>query len=200
MLTPKTTYVENIDRGRPCPQRVHSPTDVAAICGFTVSRRRVRMFSSILLRSTLRRNAVSHSARCFASRAPPPPSTSLPKAPRQEPLIESESQESTSPLGSEAQRESTAPEQPLSSLPSLDFAPGEEPRRERTGARSSKDSLSSIERKRRLYGRVSLGVLLFGLGVQTWYMGREFSEEDLKEFRLVRFRTCFSYRVIHATY
>ena len=142
-----------------------------------------RMYSSLLLRSAVRRNLVSQSARCFASRAPPPP-TSAPKAPRAESVPKPEAAERL-PAPEVLPSENAATEQPLSSLPSLDFAPGEEPHRERTGAKSSKDSLSSIERKRRLYSRVSVGALLIGLGVQTWFMGRELEEEELKEFRLV---------------
>lgn len=74
-------------------------------------------------------------------------------------------------------------------VPSLDFSPGEEEAKQaRTGARSSKDSLSSIERRRRFMGRVSLAMLLAGAGVATWYMGREWEEDELKAKKLVRTR------------
>lgn len=142
------------------------------------------MYSSLLVRSLVRRNVLQQSARCFASRAPPPPPSIPPNVPREESAAKVEA-EPKQEAPAESPLEPPAPGPTLSSLPSLDFAPGEEPRGERTGARSSKDSLSSIERKRRLYSRVSIAAILVGLGIQTWYMGRELDEEDLKEFRLV---------------
>lgn len=147
------------------------------------------MYASLLVRSSLRRNLISQSARCFASRAPPPPSTPQIKANRKEPIAKPK--QADKPANSEETRsEAPTSAPPLSSLPSLDFAPGEEPHQERTGARSSKDSLSSIERRRRLWSRVFLGVLLVGAGFQTYYMGRELDEYDLKEFRMVSLNTC----------
>ncbi|KAG1810052.1 HAD-like domain-containing protein [Suillus plorans] len=75
------------------------------------------------------------------------------------------------------------PSSPPTSLPSLDFQPVEpEPEKtQRTGAKSSKDSLSSIERKRRFLGRLSLGVLAVALGVQVVYLGRDWETDELKE-------------------
>lgn len=75
------------------------------------------------------------------------------------------------------------PPPPSTSLPSLDFQPAEpEPEKtQRTGAKSSKDSLSSIERKRRFLGRLSLGVLAVALGVQVVYLGRDWETDELKE-------------------
>ncbi|KAG2129760.1 HAD-like domain-containing protein [Suillus clintonianus] len=74
------------------------------------------------------------------------------------------------------------PPPPSTSLPSLDFQPAEpEPEKtQRTGAKSSKDSLSSIERKRRFLGRLSLGVLAVALGVQVVYLGRDWEADELK--------------------
>ena len=56
---------------------------------------------------------------------------------------------------------------------------------DRTGARSSADSLSSIERRRRYLTR-AIGVL-FGIGVlvQGVYAGREWDEEELRVRKLV---------------
>ncbi|KAI0348720.1 hypothetical protein OH77DRAFT_814068 [Trametes cingulata] len=66
-------------------------------------------------------------------------------------------------------------------VPSLDFDPSaEDTRKERTGAKSSKDSLSSIERRRRFLGRLSLAMLLVGAGVATWQMGQPLDEEELR--------------------
>ncbi|KAI5995317.1 HAD-like domain-containing protein, partial [Pisolithus orientalis] len=69
-----------------------------------------------------------------------------------------------------------------SHLPSLDFQPSEpeQTRTERTGAKSSKDSLSSIERKRRVLARLSLGLIAVGVGLQLVYLGRQWDEEELK--------------------
>ncbi|KAI6145379.1 HAD-like protein [Pisolithus tinctorius] len=71
---------------------------------------------------------------------------------------------------------------PPSHLPSLDFQPSEpeQTRTERTGAKSSKDSLSSIERKRRVLARLSLGLIAVGVGLQLVYLGRQWDEEELK--------------------
>ena len=70
---------------------------------------------------------------------------------------------------------------------SLDFAPPEPgAERERTGAKSSKDSLSSIERRRRQLGRVSFGLFAIGLLSGSVYLGREWSDDELVERKLVR--------------
>ena len=70
---------------------------------------------------------------------------------------------------------------------SLDFAPPEPgAERERTGAKSSKDSLSSIERRRRQLGRVSFGLFAIGLLSGCVYLGREWTEDELVERKSVR--------------
>lgn len=69
-----------------------------------------------------------------------------------------------------------------SNLPSLDFSPESE---HTTGAKSSKDSLSSVEKKRRTMGRISLAVLVLGFGINAAYMGREWDEVELKAKKLV---------------
>ncbi|TFK50915.1 HAD-like protein [Heliocybe sulcata] len=60
----------------------------------------------------------------------------------------------------------------------------EGPRRERTGARSSKDSLSSIERRRRMMGRVSLAILFLAAIAEGLYMGRPWEGDELKEKKM----------------
>ncbi|KAH9006224.1 HAD-like protein [Lactarius hatsudake] len=81
--------------------------------------------------------------------------------------------------------EPSAPQTPLPTPPatlSLDFAPPEPgAEQERTGAKSSKDSLSSIERRRQQLGRVSFGLFAIGLLAGGVYIGREWSEEELVE-------------------
>ncbi|KAJ7224427.1 NIF-domain-containing protein [Mycena pura] len=70
---------------------------------------------------------------------------------------------------------------PKSNLPSLDFAPEAE---QSTGAKSSKDSLSSVEIRRRRMGRVALAILALGTGLNIAYMGREWDETELKAKKL----------------
>ncbi|KAA1470459.1 HAD-like protein [Dentipellis sp. KUC8613] len=78
---------------------------------------------------------------------------------------------------------------------SLDFSPpdpslpapaseGDSEHAQRTGARSSKDSLSSIERKRRMYGQASLVMFAVALAAGGVYLGREWEEGELEERRL----------------
>ncbi|KAI0821210.1 HAD-like domain-containing protein [Irpex lacteus] len=135
------------------------------------------MNPALLVRASLRRNLAAHSVRSFASRPPPPPKT--PKAAQP-------SQDAPPPADpvAKAQSEQPAPTPRLSELPSLDFAPGEGPQYEKTGAKSSKDSLSSIERRRQFLGRVSTAVLLLGAGFATWHAGREWEEDELKHLHL----------------
>ncbi len=86
--------------------------------------------------------------------------------------------------------ESSASQTPLPTPPttlSLDFAPPEPgAEQERTGAKSSKDSLSSIERRRRQMGRVSFGLFAIGLLSGCVFLGREWSEDELVERKSVR--------------
>ncbi|KAJ7281664.1 HAD-like domain-containing protein [Mycena rebaudengoi] len=70
---------------------------------------------------------------------------------------------------------------PNSNVPSLDFSPESE---HTTGAKSSKDTLSSREQKRRALGRVSLAVLVLGFGINVAYMGRDWDESELKAKKL----------------
>jgi hypothetical protein len=88
---------------------------------------------------------------------------------------------STSPVSTPAPQRS-----PESSL-SLDFAleKGSESTQS-TGAKSSKHSLSSIERRRRLFSRFTLGLFVFGIVAEAIYLGRDWEENELKEKRLVR--------------
>ena len=71
---------------------------------------------------------------------------------------------------------------------SLDFSPEvdrqDEPS-QRTGARSSKDSLSSIERKRRAMGRATLALMGLGAIAGTLYLGREWEPSELAAKKMV---------------
>ena len=134
------------------------------------------MNPALFIRATTRRSLVNHSIRSFASRAPPPPPEDTPTS--------GQSNQAAGQQHEQAEHD-IKPDTPVSSLPSLDFVPGEESTRERTGAKSSKDSLSSIERKRRFWGRVSLGALMLGAGVITWHSGRDWEEDELREMRMV---------------
>jgi len=70
-------------------------------------------------------------------------------------------------------------------VPTLDFSPEPEKEFQRTGAKSSKDTLSSSEKKRRFMSRVSLALLALAFGAQTVYMGREWDDQELKDKKMV---------------
>ena len=116
-------------------------------------------------------------ARGLASKPPKNQKTATNPPPPREPPASSPAEEAAA----------EPPLQNKSSVPSLDFSPGEDgPRQERTGARSSKDSLSSIERRRRFLGRVSFAMMLAGAGAAAWYSGRDWEDDELKAKRMVR--------------
>ncbi|KAK7691967.1 hypothetical protein QCA50_005372 [Cerrena zonata] len=129
----------------------------------------------LLARSPALRGVVLRSARRFASTNPPKPKAPSASEANRAQNVKSDAREPITP----------APTPSTSSVPSLDFSPVEESQeRERTGARSSKDSLSSIERRRRFMSRVSLAFMLFGAGMGTWYLGRDWEDGELKELRI----------------
>ena len=71
---------------------------------------------------------------------------------------------------------------------SLDFAPPdvtEAPDTSKTGARSSKASLSSIEKKRRAWSRAGMGVFALSIAAGAVYMGREWEPVELAEMKMV---------------
>lgn len=142
------------------------------------------MIPALFVRAAARRSLANNSVRAFASK--PPTSPKAPQPQKDAPSPADEGNEAAAQK-SEASPEQANPEEPtVSSLPSLDFAPGEEPHRERTGAKSSKDSLSSIERKRRFWGRVTAGAMVIGAAAAAWHAGREWEEDELKEMRMKR--------------
>lgn len=157
-------------------------------------------------RQQLQRQAATASASSAAgSSSSQPPSPS-----------ESESQTSPNPTDSPAESTSTPPPTdtsaagvatpvaaesgaaaapPATILPSLDFhatipeSPADRP----TGARSSKESLSTIERRRRFLGRVGLTILGVGLVGAGVYMGREWEDnEDIPQVRFALVNSCES--------
>lgn len=129
---------------------------------------------SVTLRRVVQRPTLAQRLRCLASQVPP---------------SKIDSQQSPPP-----------PLPSASHVPSLDFQPTEQgpERTQRTGAKSSKDSLSSIERKRRLLARFSLAILAVGIGVQLVYLGREWDPEEFKGKKLVwLFDICFMHFVYY---
>lgn len=140
------------------------------------------MYAALIARSSLYRGLFRNTARFYATNGPKKPRITNPPPPPK--AASQASAPKTSPTEPETQNATTS----SSALPSLDISPAveEEQPQERTGAKSSKDSLSSIERKRRFMGRVSLAVLLLGTAVQTWYLGREWEADELKDKRMVR--------------
>lgn len=74
-----------------------------------------------------------------------------------------------------------AAQQPLnvSILPSLDFDPASSPLKGgRTGARSAKDSPSTIEAKKKRLGRVTMALVASGLVAGWVFMGRDWEEGE----------------------
>lgn len=142
------------------------------------------MIPTLFVRAAARRSLVNNSVRSFASKPPTSPNAPQSKKDAPSPAPQGDEAAAEKPEAPSEQVQAEGPS--VTALPSLDFAPGEEPHRERTGAKSSKDSLSSIERKRRFWGRVSAGIMVFGLAAGAWHAGREWEEEELREMRMVR--------------
>ncbi|ESK90564.1 mitochondrial import inner membrane translocase subunit tim50 [Moniliophthora roreri MCA 2997] len=130
---------------------------------------------AVFSRSVTRR-ATSYSVRCMSNVPPrqsPPPSKSS-----DEPISESPEPQSQTPVEEV---------EPLSrsGVPSLDFMPPDpSEERQRTGARSSKDTLSSAEQQRRNMGRVTAVLLTLGFGLNVAHMGREWSAEELNNKKM----------------
>ena len=133
----------------------------------STSRSFCRMFA-VLTRSVPHR-ALAHPLRSMATNRPPPP-----RPPKAQPSPHSEPP-------------SPPPTITPSSVPSLDFSPPEPStgERQRTGARSSKGSLSSAERQRRTMSRAALLMLAAALSINTIYMGREWDADELKAKKMV---------------
>ncbi|KAJ4471462.1 import inner membrane translocase subunit tim-50 [Lentinula aciculospora] len=130
---------------------------------------------SVVSRSVSRRVLVQ-STRCMAQKVPKSPnfnSSSSPPTSSSTPNIDSK--ETESPLTSEQIKE---PVLTRSSVPSLDFSPLD-PTEQRTGA-SSRDSLSSADRQRRMYARIAFGLFTLGIGLNVAFMGREWEPEELE--------------------
>jgi import inner membrane translocase subunit TIM50 len=141
-----------------------------------------------VLTRPVQRNALAYSVR-YMAKTPSP--SSLKKEPENPPTPP------TPPPEAEVAQEPTLDTPLPSNVPSLDFSPPEPSEgRQRTGAKSSKGSLSSGERKRRVMGRVSLAMLALGFGVGTVYMGREWEEDELKIKKIVRQIPIFDVRML----
>ncbi|KAH8110508.1 HAD-like protein [Phellopilus nigrolimitatus] len=132
---------------------------------------------------TLRRSAITYNARYLATK--PPPS--------RQPVSQSSSTADASKRRNARQdikdtgepKKDVVPPSPASL--SLDFSPVAEPEDEpsqRTGARSSKDSLSSIEQRRRFLVRTTLAACGLGVVAGVFLLGREWEEDELKAKKL----------------
>ncbi|KXN86028.1 Mitochondrial import inner membrane translocase subunit TIM50 [Leucoagaricus sp. SymC.cos] len=125
-----------------------------------------------VLSRPVQRRVLAHSAR-WMSQKPPSSSSSGATAPK-----ELKPETTGTP-------ETSQPE----SAPSLDFSPPEvepAPKKEqqRTGARSSKGTLSASEKRRQNMGKVSFGLLGLSIALGIFYMGREWEVDELKEKKL----------------
>ncbi|GLB37985.1 putative import inner membrane translocase subunit TIM50 [Lyophyllum shimeji] len=144
-----------------------------------------------VLTRTVPRRVLVQSVRCMANKPPTPPSSSssLKQGPSSPPSPPPPADsEPPKPSASTAPEPPTEPTPlPSGSVPSLDFAPPDPTeQQQRTGARSSKGSLSSAERRRRNMGRLTLALLAVAFGVNTVYMGREWDDEELKAKKMTR--------------
>jgi len=144
----------------------------------------------VLARSLARRTIQQ---QCIAHRPPPPPKFYYPSR----------------GISNNRQTTTTAKEDPLptstsevvvepptldvdsSKTPTIDFAPQKE--FQRTGARSSKGSLSSSEQRRRFMGRVTMAFLAIGIGAHVVYMGREWTDDELKFMKTVSLKFSLNY-------
>lgn len=132
-------------------------------------------------------SASASSAAGSSSSQPPPPPPSESESQLNSNSNSNPAAESTPTDAAGAGAGAAAP--PATLLPSLDFhaaIPEPSPSDRPTGARSSKESLSTIERRRRFLGRVGLTILGVGLVGAGVYMGREWDEdEDVPQVCLV---------------
>lgn len=146
---------------------------------FFFGLRSVAMFA-VLTRSLARRT-VSHSIRYMSKK--PPANRIIRDTP------EIDSAKTTPESAGDVQKKPSVEAEPMlntqTGMPTLDFSPPEVGKEtQRTGARSSKGSLSTSEKKRRVMGRVTLALLALGFGAHTVYMGREWEEEELKAMKV----------------
>ncbi|KAL5504535.1 TIM50 [Sanghuangporus vaninii] len=133
------------------------------------------------------RHATVRNSRCLATKPPSPPPPPPPSSQQAQGGNGPGNAERppNDPSGLEGVPSEPVP--PSSTSLSLDFAPSEETeseRMQRTGARSSKDSLSSIERRRRFLSRATLVAFGFGAIAYTFYLGRDWEQEELKAKKL----------------
>ncbi|KAI0319290.1 HAD-like domain-containing protein [Amylostereum chailletii] len=121
-----------------------------------------------------------------------PPSSSAepsPKASSSSASVTDAVHSSKSPSLTKDSASLTTPSAPAPATLSLDFAPPdptESPDTGRTGARSSKDSLSSIEKKRKALSRFGMGVFALGVVAGVVYLGRDWEPEELTERKMTR--------------
>ena len=160
-------------------QLVYVPTHVTYHQRFWDTPRIVLVMNAVgLLRTAPRlRSYAAVSARGLAS-----------KTPHQNPPPKSASEAGMSGESDPIAPGPSEPSRPSQTALSLDFSPeadaGDEPT-QRTGARSSKDSLSSIERKRRFMSRATLAALGLGAVFGTVYLGREWEPSELAAKKMV---------------
>ncbi|KAK7472010.1 mitochondrial inner membrane protein required for protein import [Stygiomarasmius scandens] len=145
---------------------------------------------------SIARRAATHSIRCMAQKPPTPPKSAQAPPPPPPPSENQNQQSSSKDAAESAKDASKTPEVPrepmmtrqnLTSVPSLDFSPPD-PKEEAqtTGARSSRDTLTSAEQQRQTMGRITFAILTVALGLGLWNMGREWDEEELKKKKLTR--------------
>ena len=156
------------------------------------------MYATLVSRSLFRvqRQPVLVAGRTRFLTTPPSKSTSSTESSDSASSASSSSSNPSSTSQSETLSASSPPHDtpPNPSTLSLDFSPAEGQHdssqsgasgQQRTGAKSSKDSLSSIERKRRNMTRTTLVMWGLGMIAGAVYMGREWEEGELKQMKVV---------------
>lgn len=161
-------------------QSISHPSSSYAVRGFASKRSKSGKNGKAPAEPAVSKVEESSSSGIDSQASKPPPGTSAPTP------------ESTTDIPPATQDASQKPLTPLPETLSLDFSPPEAQieapvaEGERTGARSSKGSLSQIEERKRMLARISMALFVAGLGVGGFYLGREWEADELKELKLVR--------------
>ncbi|SRR5258708_1342220 len=98
--------------------------------------------------------------------------------PRMAPKASHPSSDATPPAFESSVPPSTPNQSPTSILPSLDFSSEDVPKTQTTRAKSAGESLSTIERRRRIYSRLGIAMIGLGLVGSYIYSGREWGEKE----------------------
>ena len=161
------------------------------------------IMQSLLLRRTfpsVQRSLPSYSR--FLATQPPPSSSSSSSNGKAKTTVTKGTHSPLSDTPNDPLANKSEPVSPSPASLSLDFSPVAEQEEhnehaQRTGARSSKDSLSSIEKKRRFLSRTMLVAMGVGAIAGVFYLGRDWEDDELREKRMVRLGVSISISPFH---